>query len=241
MITPTNSTRMLAGADGVAIATETRGPDGPDGPPIIATTGWANDRSVWTPMVDDLSVDHAVTTWDLRGHGASAAAPPGEYTRAHALGDLAAVLDLAGRPAVLMGHSLGGFLSLAHAVDHPEDVAGLVLVATGPGFRKVEAREQWNESVRAAAAGMDLPPGVEEISMHHDAHVINHLAEVQAPVLVLLGERDVRFAASAALFQRDLDVHESVVVADMGHMVHVKAPAECAAAVRRFMAGLAGG
>jgi len=241
MITPTNSTRMLAGADGVAIATETRGPDGPDGPPIIATTGWANDRSVWTPMVDDLSVDHAVTTWDLRGHGASAAAPPGEYTRAHALGDLAAVLDLAGRPAVLMGHSLGGFLSLAHAVDHPEDVAGLVLVATGPGFRKVEAREQWNESVRAAAAGMDLPPGVEEISMHHDAHVIDHLAEVQAPVLVLLGERDVRFAASAALFQRDLDVHESVVVADMGHMVHVKAPAECAAAVRRFMAGLAGG
>ena len=241
MITPTNSTRMLAGADGVAIATETRGPDGPDGPPIIATTGWANDRSVWTPMVDDLSVDHAVTTWDLRGHGASAAAPPGEYTRAHALGDLAAVLDLAGRPAVLMGHSLGGFLSLAHTVDHPEDVAGLVLVATGPGFRKVEAREQWNESVRAAAAGMDLPPGVEEISMHHDAHVINHLAEVQAPVLVLLGERDVRFAASAALFQRDLDVHESVVVADMGHMVHVKAPAECAAAVRRFMAGLAGG
>ena len=241
MNTRTNSTRMLAGADGVAIATETRGPDGPDGPPIIATTGWANDRSVWTPMVDDLSVDHAVTTWDLRGHGASAAAPPGEYTRAHALGDLAAVLDLAGRPAVLMGHSLGGFLSLAHAVDHPEDVAGLVLVATGPGFRKVEAREQWNESVRAAAAGMDLPPGVEEISMHHDAHVIDHLAEVQAPVLVLLGERDVRFAASAALFQRDLDVHESVVVADMGHMVHVKAPAECAAAVRRFMAGLAGG
>ena len=241
MSTRTNSTRTLAGADGVAIATETRGPDGPDGPPIIATTGWANDRSVWTPMVDDLSVDHAVTTWDLRGHGASAAAPPGEYTRAHALGDLAAVLDLAGRPAVLMGHSLGGFLSLAHAVDHPEDVAGLVLVATGPGFRKVEAREQWNESVRAAAAGMDLPPGVEEISMHHDAHVIDHLAEVQAPVLVLLGERDVRFAASAALFQRDLDVHESVVVADMGHMVHVKAPAECAAAVRRFMAGLAGG
>ena len=241
MSTRTNSTRMLAGADGVAIATETRGPDGPDGSPIIATTGWANDRSVWTPMVDNLSVDHAVTTWDLRGHGASATAPPGDYTRAHALGDLAAVLDLAGRPAVLMGHSLGGFLSLAHAVDHPEDVAGLVLVATGPGFRKVEAREQWNESVRAAAAGMDLPPGVEEISMHHDAHVIDHLAEVQVPVLVLLGERDTRFAASAALFQRDLDVHESVVVADMGHMVHVKAPAECAAAVRRFMAGLAGG
>ena len=241
MSTPMGATTTLAGTDGVDIAAETRGPDVRSGPPIVATTGWANDRSVWTPMADDLCVDHAVTTWDLRGHGASAAPPPGDYTRAHALGDLAAVLDLAGRPAVLMGHSLGGFLSLAHAVDHPEDVAGLVLVATGPGFRKVEAREQWNESVRASAAGMDLAAGAEEISMHHDSHVIDHLAEVQVPVLVLLGERDTRFAASAALFQRDLDVHESVVVVDMGHMVHVKAPAECAAAVRRFMAGLAGG
>jgi len=230
---------MLVGAGSVSIASETRGPaTHATWPPIVATTGWANDRSVWTPMVDDLCGDHLITTWDLRGHGASGAPPPGCYTRAHALGDLAAVLDQAGRPAVLMGHSLGGFLSLAHAVDHPEEVAGLVLVATGPGFRKVDAREQWNESVREAAAGIDLPPGAEEISMHHDAHVIDHLAEVSVPVLVLLGERDTRFAASAALFERDLDVRETVVVPDMGHMVHVKAPGKCAAAVRRFMAGL---
>jgi len=232
---------MLVGAGSVSIASETRGPaTHTTWPPIVATTGWANDRSVWTPMVDDLCSDHLITTWDLRGHGASGAPPPGCYTRTHALGDLAAVLDRAGRPAVLMGHSLGGFLSLAHAVDHPEEVAGLVLVATGPGFRKVDAREQWNESVREAAAGIDLPPGAEEISMHHDAHVIDRLAEVSVPVLVLLGERDTRFAASAALFERDLDVRETVVVPDMGHMVHVKAPGECAAAVRRFMAGLHG-
>jgi len=236
-----NAPTTVIGAGGTSIVAETRGPDGSTGLPIVATTGWANNRSVWTPMVDDLCVDHTITTWDLRGHGASEAAPPGEYTRAHALGDLGAVLDLAGSPVVLMGHSLGGFLSLAHAVDHPDDVAGLILVATGPGFRKVEAREQWNESVRSAAAGMDLPSGVEEISMHHDSHVIDHLTDVKVPVLVLLGERDTRFAASAALFERDLDVRESVVVADMGHMVHVKAPGECAAAVRRFMASLPNG
>jgi len=229
---------MLVGAGGTALASETRGPDGPTGHPVVATTGWANDRHVWSPMVDDLAANHAVTTWDLRGHGDSETPAPGEYTRAHALGDLTAVLDHAGRPAVLMGHSLGGYLSLAHAVNHPDEVAGLVLVATGPGFRKAEAREQWNASVRASMEKLDLPAGADELSMHTDAHVIDHLADIEVPVLVLLGEHDARFAASASLFERDLNVRETVVVPDTGHMVHVKAPTECAAAVRRFLAGL---
>lgn len=229
---------MLVGAGGTALASETRGPDGPTGHPVVATTGWANDRHIWSSMVDDLAANHAVTTWDLRGHGDSETPAPGEYTRAHALGDLTAVLDHAGRPAVLMGHSLGGYLSLAHAVNHPDEVAGLVLVATGPGFRKAEARDQWNASVRASMEKLDLPAGADELSMHTDAHVIDHLADIEVPVLVLLGEHDARFAASASLFERDLNVRETVVVPDTGHMVHVKAPTECAAAVRRFLAGL---
>lgn len=229
---------MLVGAGGTALASETRGPDGPTGHPVVATTGWANDRHIWSSMVDDLAANHAVTTWDLRGHGDSETPAPGEYTRAHALGDLTAVLDHAGRPAVLMGHSLGGYLSLAHAVNHPDEVAGLVLVATGPGFRKAEAREQWNASVRASMEKLDLPAGADELSMHTDAHVIDHLADIEVPVLVLLGEHDARFAASASLFERDLNVRETVVVPDTGHMVHVKTPTECAAAVRRFLAGL---
>lgn len=235
-------------ADGISVAVDSSGDAGATGwPPIVATHGWANDRSVWAPLVGELVGEptggYQVVTWDLRGHGDSDAPSPGAYSRTHVLADLAAVRDHAvgsgGGPAILMGHSLGGFLCLAHAVDHPDEVAGLVLVATGPGFRKAEAREQWNESVRESAVKIGVPPGSEEISMHHDSYVIDHLAEVQVPVLVLLGERDKRFAASASLFERDLDVRESVVVPDQGHMVHVKAPSECASAVRRFIAGLA--
>ena len=140
---------------------------------------------------------------------------------------------------MLMGHSLGGFLSLAYAIDHPEKVAGLVLVATGPGFRKAEAREEWNESVRDSAKKLGTPMGSEEISMHYDSHVIDHLTEIRVPVLVILGERDKRFAASASLFRRDLEVREFITVPDQGHMVHVKAPIECSGAIRRFVAGLA--
>ena len=48
-----------------------------------------------------------------------------------------ALLDAEGvEQAVLGGHSLGGYLSLAFHSAHPERVKGLMLLGTGPGFRK---------------------------------------------------------------------------------------------------------
>ena len=216
------------------MAADTRG----EGPNLVSTTGWANDRSVWDALATALAADHRVTTWDLRGHGASDAPPPDCYGRSEALGDLAAVLDAAGRPAILVGHSLGGYLSLAYALGQPDEVAGLVLVATGPGFRKEESRREWNDSVRAAAANLDLPEGAEGLSLHVDSMVIDSLAEITAPTLVVLGERDRRFTASVAVFERHLDVRATVLVPEMGHMVHAKASGEVAAAVRAFVAEL---
>ena len=71
-----NPATTLVGAGSVPIASETRGPaSDAAAPPIVATTGWANDRSVWAPMVDDLCSDHLITTGDLRGYGASGAPP----------------------------------------------------------------------------------------------------------------------------------------------------------------------
>ena len=225
---------MIDGAEGVCLALDHRG----SGTRLVFTHGWANDRSVWSALSNDLAWDHRVTTWDLRGHGGSDVPGAGCYSRSHALADLGAVIADAERPAVLIGHSLGGYLSLAYAIDHPADVAGLVLIAAGPGFRKAEARKQWNASVRDSAARMDMAPGVEELSMHVDSTVIDRLTEITAPTLVLLGERDKRFAAAAGLFGRDLNVRATVVVPDQGHMVHLKAADRCAAAIRSFVAGI---
>ena len=132
------ATPLEVANSGVRLAADTRG----EGPNLVCTTGWANARSVWDALATDLAADHRVTTWDLRGHGASDTPPPDCYGRSDALDDLAAVLDAAGRPAVLIGHSLGGYLSLAYALGRPDEVVGLVLVATGPGFRKDQSRRE---------------------------------------------------------------------------------------------------
>ena len=52
------------------------------------------------------------------------------------MADMAAILDACGVPrAVIGGLSLGGYLSLAFRLAHPERVAALVLFDTGPGYK----------------------------------------------------------------------------------------------------------
>jgi pimeloyl-ACP methyl ester carboxylesterase len=203
-----------------------------EGPPVVFTPGWLNTADVWSGAVAELGGGMRSVAWDLRGHGDSGVAPPGQYGRDHTLADLDRMVGIAGTPAVLVGHSLGGYLSLAYAITWPEKVSGLVLVAAGPGFRNPDSRQQWNDSVLATAATKEIPPGMEEITLHIDSMVIDRLSEIRVPAVVVVGERDKRFRASADVFARYLDVRDQIVVPDAGHMVHVKHPSVVADAVR---------
>lgn len=209
-----------------------------NGQPVVFTHGWLNTGDVWAGAVEALAGEVRSLTWDLRGHGQSEAARPGLYERVNALGDLRRMVAAVGAPAVLVGHSLGGYLSLAYAIERPDEVAGLVLVAAGPGFRSMKSLEQWNVSVEAMAAEAEIPEGQQRISMHVDAMVMDRLGEITVPVVSVCGERDTRFIASMDVFDKHLDVRERVIVADAGHMVHAKQPGAVAAAVRRVVAEL---
>lgn len=208
------------------------------GTPVVFTHGWADDSTAWDGTVAALGDDARSLVYDIRGHGKSDVPPPGQYSRDHALADLQRVIDQAGAPVVLAGHSYGGYLSLAHTIAHPEQVLGLVLVAAGPGFRKPEAREQWNASVDVAAQKLGVPAGTEEISKHTDSWVMDSLGEITAPALVMVGEHDKRFAASAAVFEKYLDVRQSIVVPDAGHSMHKKRGPVVADAIREFLSQL---
>ncbi len=204
-----------------------------EGPAILLVHGWLNDATVWNGIIDELEADFRCIAVDLRGHGQSGAAGVGNYGRELVLDDLRNVLDERDiAQAIVVGHSLGGYLALALAIEDPARVSGLGLVAAGPGFRNPETREQWNDSVRATAADREIPEGMEAISMHVDAMVMDRLGEVAAPACVVVGARDKRFLASADVFDKYLDVKERHIIDEMGHMVHVKAPADVASALR---------
>lgn len=103
------------------------------GPAVVLVHGTNLDRRSWAGVVDALSSDHTVVTYDLRSHGGSIDAG-GAWSD---LDDLAGVLDAAGLDRVrLVGLSAGAGIALEFAVEHPARVAGLVLVSPSVrGFR----------------------------------------------------------------------------------------------------------
>ncbi len=204
-----------------------------EGPTLVFVPGFLNEAAVWSGVIDELEADFRCIAVDLPGHGHSAPTGVGTYGRDEVLHDIQRLLDhLSVAQAVFVGHSLGGYLSLALAIEDPERVTGLGLVGAGPGFRNPKSREKWNDSIRALAADRELPEGMEVISMHVDSMVMDRMAEIKVPTAVIVGERDKGFMASAEVFAKQLNVVSQTIVPDTGHMVHAKGPVQVAAALR---------
>jgi pimeloyl-ACP methyl ester carboxylesterase len=125
--------RRLRRPDGTELHVETYGP--PEGLPIIFVHGLGSDCDEWFEIRQMLDGRHRLVDWDLAGLGASTPPRDGDWSIERAARDLEAVLEAAcDRPAVLVGHSLGGMILLTYCRLFPESlgrrVAGLVLAHT---------------------------------------------------------------------------------------------------------------
>jgi pimeloyl-ACP methyl ester carboxylesterase len=101
------------------------------GPAIVMIHGLGGQlRNFGRPLVEDLARDYRVIRVDRPGSGYSPRAA-GTSARlrvqAETIAELIRVLKL-GRPLVV-GHSLGGALALSIALNHPDVVGGLALIA----------------------------------------------------------------------------------------------------------------
>lgn len=109
------------------------------GEPLILIHGLADDHRAWRRAVPDLMLRQRVVLYDLRGHGETTAGNPDGTLRQ--LGDdLVALMDSIGLArADIAGFSLGGTIAMRVAIDHPERVGDLVLVATSSRVGKAAA------------------------------------------------------------------------------------------------------
>lgn len=108
-----------------------------DGAPVVLVPGLGDTRGQYRELAPKLAASgFRVLAMDLRGHGDSDVTFTDHSAQA-ASEDVTAVLDLAGRPAVLVGNSFGGRVVAYAAESQPARVGGLVLIAPFSRDREV--------------------------------------------------------------------------------------------------------
>ena len=101
------------------------------GKQVLCVHGITANCRCWDVIASSLAPKHKVIAMDLRGRGFSEK-PPSGYSVENHCKDIVALMDDQGleRP-VLMGHSLGAFISLVFAAKNPRRVDRLILVDGG--------------------------------------------------------------------------------------------------------------
>ena len=118
-----------AKSNGIEIHYESEG----SGKPLILISGLGYSLWQWHKMVPLLAEHFQVITFDNRGVGQSDK-PPGPYSAQMLATDTAGLLDAIGiEQAIVMGHSMGGFIAQAMALDFPQRVDKLILCSTNFG------------------------------------------------------------------------------------------------------------
>src|SRR4030081_3645157 len=246
--------------DGVKIYYEVRG----DGPPLLLTHGYSSTSAMHQVQVAAPSKHHKLVLWDMRGHGQSDYPDdPAAYSEALTVADIGALLDAVGAErAIVGGLSLGGYMSLAFYRAHPQRVRALLIIDTGPGFKKDDAREAWNKRAhetgdRFEREGLAVLKSLsrERSSVSHrdalglaraargmltqrDARVIELLPNIKVPSLVVVGADDTPFLAASDYMATKIPGAKKVVIPAAGHAVNIDQPQAFIDAVVPFLDGL---
>ena len=246
--------------DGVAIHYEVHG----QGPAVLLSHGYSATCRMWDGQIDALKDRFQVIVWDMRGHGQSDYPDaPSAYSEALTVGDIAALLDVVGaRKAIVGGLSLGGYMSLAFYRAHPERVSALLIIDTGPGFKKDDARAAWNKRALATAdrferEGLEVLKSAsrERSTVSHrdarglalaargmltqrDARVIEVLPDIKVPSLVVVGADDTPFLAASDYMAAKIPGAKKAVIPAAGHAVNIDQPQAFIEAVLPFLDSL---
>jgi non-heme chloroperoxidase len=130
---PEGDETLIGRPDGTVLRAMVAG----EGPPVVLVHGYTADIAEWNVVWDELQArGFRVIAFDQRGHGTSTLGTDGIGSKPMA-DDLAAVLQYFDvRDGVLVGHSMGGFVTIRAVLDHPElaqRLRGLVPFATWAG------------------------------------------------------------------------------------------------------------
>jgi pimeloyl-ACP methyl ester carboxylesterase len=230
-------------------------------PPLVFIHGAGGSHLHWPSELRRMP-GVQVYSLDLPGHGKSksdAIASIKGY--AHKLLEWLDSVELGS--AVLVGHSMGGAISLTLCLEAPHRIKGLVLVGSGAKLRvspqllalsedeglyqqATQLVMQWAFSANADDRLVDLAQKrmseVPATVIHSDFlacdkfDIMDRLTEISVPTLVLCGEEDQMTPVKYSQYLAENIPHARlVVIKDAGHMVMLEKPFEVTRAIGDFL------
>ncbi|HKP25214.1 MAG TPA: alpha/beta fold hydrolase [Dongiaceae bacterium] len=138
---------MRVTVNGIDLACQSDGPA--DGPVLVLAHTLATGRAMWRRQIPHFARAYRVVSYDMRGHGESAA-PDYPYSLEMLAEDVIGILDSLGveRPAIFLGISIGGMVGQALALRHPERFRALILSNT-VSRTPPEGQPMWEQRIEA--------------------------------------------------------------------------------------------
>ena len=232
--------------------------DGRGSPDWVCLHGLADRLEIWDHLTPKLAERGRVICMDQRGHGGSGA-PAGPYDRKDLAKDVIAVLDaFESERALLLGHSMGGVVSMVTALEYPERVEGLVLIGTASqcsekaaswygkiansgeeggidGLRRTIYGAKSRKEIVADAQGMAAV--TRTLASLHTEPLTPLLSAIDCPVLLIVGKDDPMGPKASSIIAEVLPQADLVEVEGCGHWVQKEAPACVLDAVDRWRSG----
>jgi pimeloyl-ACP methyl ester carboxylesterase len=231
-------------------------------PPLVLIHGAGGDHLSWPPEVRRLP-GYRVITPDLPGHGKTAG--PGRQSVQDYARDVAEFIDVVSLSrAVIVGHALGGAISLALALDYPDRVAGIGLISTGPTLpipsSVIENAANLStlllaiKSLQEMSLGSQTPENLkgvvykrliktrqtlllDDLLASDRFNVVDRLHAIQTPVLVVCGTEDkLTPLRFSEILSSKIPGAALQTVEGAGHMLALEQPGRLAKLISVFLA-----
>ena len=217
---------------------------------IVFIHGFGGYAGQWVYQLQKFSLENRAIALDLRGHGLSDK-PSSGYDMETSQADIEKALEIlkVNTPFVLVGHSFGGALVTEFALNHPERIEGLILMATAGEFKlNPFFRFGLNLPIPLlrligpfTRAWLSAPPRALKPFYHENlAKWVGweKFSKLEVPTLVVRGHRDLVF--ERPMFEKVTESISGAEEADIrtsGHLVMLERREAVNRALERFLEG----
>lgn len=237
-------------------------PDVSKGKLLLYLHGAGSNGHFAHKLLDILAAKHSPLSLDYPGHGRSSGTESLKSVTTYSDFVYAFWKKLGVRPAVLIGHSMGGAIAMDLALRHPDMVDGLILTCTAAKFNIPEERLNIWKNVMQGRAGQPFtkdscspatPMAIvqegwaEQIKTDprvryfdlvacKEVDLTAKLSEIRKPTLILAGQDDMTTPVAQSEQLRDrIPGAKLTVIPQAGHWLPIEKAQEACDAITAFL------